>query len=98
MSIYVDTVALPFRNWHMCHLYADTAYELHKIADALGLKREWFQDPATMPTVTWPHYDMIVGKRSKAIKLGAILQDRKQFVATAHRIAIRYHKGNWDLI
>jgi hypothetical protein len=70
MTVYVDdasiaaTVGRHTSRWS--HLLADTHGELYDFADALGLRREWFQDAAT----TW-HYDLTEGKRARAIQLGA---------------------------
>lgn len=49
-----------------CHLMADTFEELHAFARKLGLKRAWFQ-----PHPRWPHYDLTVRKRARAVELGA---------------------------
>lgn len=47
-------------------MVADTIEELHKMADAIGIKRGWFQGDAR------PHYDISKSKRKLAIRLGAI--------------------------
>ncbi len=70
MTVYVDDASIAAtadpRTSRWSHLFADTRAELHEFADALGLRREWFQDaPAT-----W-HYDLTEGKRGRAIQLGA---------------------------
>lgn len=50
-----------------CHLWTDGAVdELHAFARRIGLKREWFQDHATLP-----HYDLTPAMRSKALGAGA---------------------------
>jgi len=48
-----------------CHMFADEAdcLELHRMAQRIGLRREWFQKN---------HYDLVPTKRAKAIALGAI--------------------------
>lgn len=49
------------RSW--CHMVSDTSLsELHAAAEAIGMKRAWFQGD---------HYDLIAKKRAAAIKLGA---------------------------
>lgn len=63
MSVYVDEAVWPFGRMIMCHMMADTEDELHAMADALGLRREWFQGD---------HYDISKGKRREAVKLGAL--------------------------
>lgn len=47
----------------MSHMIADTPDELHAMADALGLKREYYQGD---------HYDVSMSLRRKAITLGAV--------------------------
>lgn len=50
------------------HLIADSWDELHKFAQSIGLKREWFQQHPRHP-----HYDIITAsKMRRAIKAGAI--------------------------
>ena len=42
--------------------------ELHRFAQSIGIKREWYQDnPHT------PHYDLTYGKRRQAIAAGAVV-------------------------
>ena len=79
MSVYVDemTVCLKSEHWpysHVCHLVADSVEELHVFAGRLGLKRAWFQDRLYLP-----HYDLTIGKRLNAVRLGAIALDQSQF-------------------
>ena len=52
-----------------CHLFADQAdcQELHDFAARLGMKRQWFQGD---------HYDLVPGRRTRAIELGAQPVDR----------------------
>jgi hypothetical protein len=44
-------------------MMADTLDELHALAEAIGLRREWFQGD---------HYDLIPFRRARALALGAI--------------------------
>lgn len=72
MSVYVDPsfACLPNPKWRWrqaSHLFADDLAELHAFADALGLKRSWFQNHEW-----FPHYDLIWNKRMQAIRAGAI--------------------------
>lgn len=76
MSVYVDTLChhgwkLYDRSVMSCHMFADTRdlTELHRIADAIGLKRTWFQNERL------PHYDLTPGKRAMALRAGAIPVD-----------------------
>ena len=81
MSCYVDKLR-PFgwrirgRETESCHLLADSLDELHAMAQAIGLKREWFQDKRS-----GKHYDLVPSKRDLAIARGAIALDDVQFVA-----------------
>lgn len=96
MTIYVDTLFIPWRGKKWCHLVTDEydSAELHPFTQRLGLKREWFQfkskgrtDPA--PPWRW-HYDVTEGMRAKAIEAGAevlegftplgAIMDRKRLV------------------
>ncbi len=79
MAVYVDPIqeCVPNKNWKYdksCHMFADTLDELHEFALSLGLKLVWFQDKSV------PHYDLTVGKRAKAVDLGAVSLDRSQTV------------------
>jgi hypothetical protein len=66
MAVYVDNARIPYRRMIMNHMIADTLDELHAMADAIGMKREWFQ-----PT-SFPHYDVCLMRKAKAVELGAI--------------------------
>ena len=66
----------------MCHMFSPDLEELHTMADLIGIKRRWFQDPLTM-RVSWPHYDIDEIRRSLAVSFGAIECDKYQTVAVA---------------
>ena len=72
MTVYVDdmykTAMGSYGRMKMSHMIADSVEELHKMADAIGMNRKWFQSP---PKASWPHYDISMSMRSKAISLGA---------------------------
>ena len=87
MAIYATKLqtALKNKNWkwnQVSHLMADTIAELHTFAKKIGLKREWYQHKSA------PHYDLTVRKFNKAIKLGAKLFTKDEFLAhmNKHRI------------
>lgn len=82
MSVYVDNYRPGRRRMVMCHMVADTRAELHEMAGKLGLKRSWFQDT---PKSSSPHYDVSLSKRAEAIRLGAILVDRRGLVDVIRR-------------
>jgi Protein of unknown function (DUF4031) len=88
VSVYVDN-AFGVGDWGRWsgggHLQADTVEELHEFADQLGLRREWFQSKAGRPEND--HYDLGRIERQRALKLGAIAEDRA--AGTRRRQAIR---------
>lgn len=49
--------------------------ELHKMADAIGINRKWFQD-----SQAHPHYDICLSKKKEALKLGAIEVTPKELI------------------
>jgi hypothetical protein len=64
-----------------CHMWCDGDLdELHRMAEALGFRRLYFQD-----VKGFPHYDLVGSRRARAIGLGA-----KQ---TSLREWIRSRKG-----
>lgn len=78
MTVYVDdmllqaTVVRVKSKWS--HLFAypptpENVEELHEFAARVGMKRAWFQGP---PRHRLPHYDLTLGKRAIALRLGAI--------------------------
>jgi hypothetical protein len=83
MPVYVDNAGLAFGRMRMSHMIADTFEELHAMAAAIGMRREWFQ---AAPPASFPHYDVAAGRRAKAIRLGAIECDRNTFVAHVRRL------------
>lgn len=79
MTVYVDPLAnwgwrLRGRTVPSCHLFTDTLEldALHAVAEAIGMKRSWFQDK-----VTAPHYDLTPSRRLAAIQAGAVEIDRR---------------------
>lgn len=80
MAVYVDDARNPFGRMIMCHMWADTADELHQMAAAVGMKREWFQTPGgpNRHRVSFPHYDLSQTRRAAAVRLGAIECGRRE--------------------
>ncbi len=79
MTIYVDALeewgwVIRGRKVKSCHMFTDELdlTNLHNMADAIGMKRSWFQDKQAAP-----HYDLTKNMQEEAIKLGAIELDRK---------------------
>jgi hypothetical protein len=85
MSVYVDelrptarTKAWPFTM--AAHMLADTIDELHAMAEAIGLRREWFQPRST------PHYDLTASRHKLALARGAKRISRVELVALLRRL------------
>lgn len=95
MGVYVDSAFILFgsgtRQMKMSHMIADTAAELHEMADKVGLKRSWFQGNASTP-----HYDVAKSVREKAIKAGTIPLELKDFGKKITEIRERIASGKWD--
>jgi hypothetical protein len=88
MSVYVDEMrdngqSATWRYTSRCHMIADSLEELNAMADAIGLKREWFQSSVL------PHYDLTASKRRMAVQHGAIPISWRELVfrVLAHRRA-----------
>ena len=73
-----------------CHLWADYGDEvnLHQIAAAIGLKREWFQREGRW----FPHYDLVPGKRLLAIRAGAHPRDMKDWISENYNRILEFKK------
>lgn len=81
MKVYVDAPIHAFGRMIMCHMFSPDLDTLHLMAARIGVARKWFQDPRTMPKVSWPHYDISKSKRRLAVSFGAIECDKYQTVA-----------------
>lgn len=80
--VYIDNARIRFGRMLMNHMLADTAEELHAMADTIGIKRIHYQRDASTP-----HYDVCVSKRELAIEAGAKpLNSKKQVVAVLQRL------------
>jgi Protein of unknown function (DUF4031) len=65
-----------FKGKSSSHMWADSLEELHAMADAIGMRRSWFQDDPRLP-----HYDLVATRRRKAVSLGAIEVTQATLVA-----------------
>lgn len=69
--VYVDDMYKSpigqFGRMKMSHMVADTTEELLEMADKIGVKRKWIQQPGTPRE----HFDICRSKRTKAIEFGA---------------------------
>lgn len=69
------------RGWlYWCHMASDDLSpegleELHRLAEAIGLRREWFQNHPRHP-----HYDLPPDKRVLAIAFGAVPVTSREMV------------------
>lgn len=79
MTVYVDEFKLwlpkqprPFHEGSS-HLSADTLDELHEFAQAIGMRRAWFQEHVSMP-----HYDLVRSRRDRALARGAVFVSARQ--------------------
>lgn len=91
MRIYVDSAVHRWRGQLWCHLFSPDLDALHAFAADIGLKREWFQDPRTMPKVSWPHYDTNARRRAVAVAKGAVEVGRHQTSAMSRVVLNRFH-------
>ena len=67
----------------MCYMLADTPDELHRMAAAIGMNRQWFQG---FNKAGCPHYDLTQSHRAKAVALGATECDLAAIVEVIRRI------------
>lgn len=81
MAVYIDSEAIRWRGREWCHMVADTLEELHDFAARLGLQPHWFQNHGR-----YPHYDVTVSVRSRALRMGAIDADRVTLIACCKRV------------
>ena len=88
MTVYVDDAYIPYRRMVMCHMIADTEAELHKMAAAIGMRREWFQNTRI------PHYDVCKSRRQKAVELGAVEVTGRELIQKFRQLQERKHVRN----
>ena len=85
MAVYVDNECIPWKGTYWCHLVADSLLELHEFARLLGLRRSWFQEHSV-----YPHYDVTVRVRDKALLLGASIGDRRIIISRAKQLKVEH--------
>lgn len=81
MGVYVDDMRAPYGRMILCHMFADSREELDVMADAIGVARRWIQKAGT----PGEHYDVSLGCRAKAVRLGAVEITRRRTVAIVRR-------------
>lgn len=80
MPVYVDDARNRLGRMVMCHMIADTLGELHAMADAIGMRRVWFQPKS------FPHYDVSLGRRRGAVARGAVELSQRELVGVIRRL------------
>lgn len=61
---------------------------MHQFASRLGLKRGWFQD-----RTRYPHYDVTIQVRERALRLGALDGDRTLVVSCSKRLRVELREA-----
>lgn len=65
MPVYVDDANIRWRGRQWSHMVAEDPEDLHRAAEALGLRREWAHDRGRTL-----HYDLPADLRQTAIERG----------------------------
>jgi len=85
MAVYVDDMHLypmgRLGRMKMCHMTADSHEELMDMAFKLDLDTDWLQHRGTWKE----HFDIALGKRAKALTLGAVEVTMKATVVLAKK-------------
>lgn len=89
MAIYVDNMRIKHKGKEWCHLMADSLEELHDFALTLGVKRCWFHKNAS-----YPHYDVTVEVRNRALIYGAVPAERKKIIECGRKLRIELLNNN----
>lgn len=71
--VYVDDYNKAYGRMKMCHMIADTSFELISMARKIGVKPKWIQDANTPKE----HFDVSAMAKKKALKLGAVAISRR---------------------
>ena len=88
MAVYVDGERNRFGRMIMCHMFADSLAELHEMAEAIGMDRDWFQP------LSFPHYDVSLSRRAVAVRLGAVEVDRRQGCEIRKRVRAAFTEAD----
>lgn len=90
-KVFVGTMEYPYGRMIMHHMSSPDIEALHKMADSLGLKREWFQ--GTGNNKLCPHYDISKSKKSEALRLGAIEVSDKELIRQCYPVLKSWMDG-----
>ena len=86
MAVYIDKANIKYKRMIMCHMIADSYEELHYMAKKIGMKSAWFQNNAS-----FPHYDVCLMRKNKALEYGAIEVSRKELVIKMREFRKKYN-------
>lgn len=86
MAVYIDKANIKYKRMIMCHMIADSYEELHDMAKKIGMKSSWFQNNAS-----FPHYDVCLMRKKKALEYGAIEVSRKELVIKMREFRKKYN-------
>lgn len=93
MTVYVDDMRAPFGRLIMCHMIATDDFELHQMAEVIGVARKWHQAP---PKALHSHYDIALSKRRLAVEQGAVQITERQAMAMVKRRRVEGDMGRPD--
>jgi threonyl-tRNA synthetase len=77
MGVYVDDMRAQVGRHIVCHMMADTAEELHRMAERIGLSPGWRHGD---------HYDVPLPQRVRAVAEGAIEVSQREMVRIRQRL------------
>ena len=80
-AVYVGKKEYPYGRMKMSHMGSPDLEALHKMANAIGVKRKWFQNKKHHP-----HYDICKQMKEKAIELGAVEVSDKELIKNCYPI------------
>ena len=87
-TVYVGKLEFPYSRMLMSHMASPNLDALHKMADAIGVNRKWFQDHKIHP-----HYDISKSMKQKAISLGAIEVSDKELINKCYPVLSKFIQG-----
>lgn len=79
-TVYVGILEFPYGRMLMSHMASPDLEALHRMADAIGIKRKWFQNKQRHP-----HYDICKSMKQKAIKLGAVEVSDRELIRRCYK-------------